>query len=271
MSFFLFSVLKSKPEIIIFDFMDLVMVPHSKTPFKNIAILLAAGRGQRLMPHTAYKPKPLHKVSNVPVIEYMFDALKKANVTNVIVVVNYLGEQIRNHLERKYCKYFKLEFTEQQNLHGNLEAISSAFDCLEKQSIIANNVIICATDYVVNENIVNDLIKFHALYKNDISVILRKLDSQKASASSVTFFNNKQQIIKILEKPTGHFENPIISTALIYYLPFKWLYFFKNEYEKNKLSNSVTVLNQLIAIKSKVYGMRVDNLTDINLNNIELD
>lgn len=247
------------------------MIPSPIASKKNIAILLAAGRGRRLLPHTANKPKPLHKVNKVPVIDYIFASLKFANVTDVIVVVNYLKEQIYNYLDKKYSKQFEITYSRQHNLHGNLEAISSAIDSIKRKSIMADKVLICATDYVVKETLINNLINFHTINHSGVSVVLRKIDREKASSSSVTFFNNKQQIIRIFEKPTGPFEEPVISTSLIYLLPFHLLRNFEDEYQKDKLSNSVAVLNQLINNDLQVYGLRDDDITDINLNNIDLD
>ena len=61
------------------------------------AILLAAGLGTRLRPHTLDTPKPLLMVRNRPILDWTLGALP-AGVDRVIVVVHYLSEQIEDYL-----------------------------------------------------------------------------------------------------------------------------------------------------------------------------
>jgi MurNAc alpha-1-phosphate uridylyltransferase len=62
------------------------------------AMILAAGRGERLRPHTDTTPKPLLKVGQRRLIEYQIVALKKAGVEQVVVNVSWLAEKIRSVL-----------------------------------------------------------------------------------------------------------------------------------------------------------------------------
>ncbi|MHB1540656.1 MAG: N-acetylmuramate alpha-1-phosphate uridylyltransferase MurU [Steroidobacteraceae bacterium] len=66
------------------------------TPTK--AMLLAAGRGERLRPITDTVPKPLVAVAGKPLIAYHLEALAAAGIHEVIVNVSWLGEQIRSAL-----------------------------------------------------------------------------------------------------------------------------------------------------------------------------
>ncbi len=61
------------------------------------AILLAAGLGTRLRPHTLHTPKPLLAVRGRPILDWTLGALP-APVDRVIVVVHYLAEQIEDYL-----------------------------------------------------------------------------------------------------------------------------------------------------------------------------
>ena len=65
------------------------------------AIILAAGRGTRMQSLTLNTPKPLLKIKNKPVIEHVIDALP-AEVDEIIVVVKYLGDQIRQFLGNQF-------------------------------------------------------------------------------------------------------------------------------------------------------------------------
>jgi NDP-sugar pyrophosphorylase family protein len=64
------------------------------------AIILAAGLGTRLRPHTLTTPKPLLTVRDRPILDWTLGALPRA-VDRVVVVVNYLAEQIEDYLRRQ--------------------------------------------------------------------------------------------------------------------------------------------------------------------------
>ncbi len=64
------------------------------------AIILAAGLGTRLRPHTLTTPKPLLPIRGRPILDWTLGALPR-EVDRVLVVVNYLAEQIEEYLGRQ--------------------------------------------------------------------------------------------------------------------------------------------------------------------------
>jgi NDP-sugar pyrophosphorylase family protein len=60
------------------------------------AIILAAGKGTRLRPYTNEIPKPLLPVQGRPILDWIIGSLPP--VDRLIVVVNYLAEQIEGYL-----------------------------------------------------------------------------------------------------------------------------------------------------------------------------
>jgi len=62
------------------------------------AMILAAGRGERMRPLTEHTPKPLLQANNKALIEYTITALVKAGITDIIINLAYLGTQIQNYL-----------------------------------------------------------------------------------------------------------------------------------------------------------------------------
>jgi N-acetyl-alpha-D-muramate 1-phosphate uridylyltransferase len=62
------------------------------------AMILAAGKGERLRPLTLHTPKPLVRVAGVPLIEYHLRALAAAGFSEVVINHAWLGQQIEEHL-----------------------------------------------------------------------------------------------------------------------------------------------------------------------------
>lgn len=59
------------------------------------AMLLAAGRGERMRPLTDHTPKPLLRVAGKPLIVWHLEALARAGIAEVVVNLSWLGDQIR--------------------------------------------------------------------------------------------------------------------------------------------------------------------------------
>ena len=59
------------------------------------AMVLAAGRGERMRPLTDHTPKPLLVAGGKPLIAWHLEALARAGIRDVIVNLSWLGAQIR--------------------------------------------------------------------------------------------------------------------------------------------------------------------------------
>ena len=62
------------------------------------AMILAAGKGERLRPLTLHTPKPLIRAAGVPLIEYHIRALAAAGFRELVINHAWLGEQIEAYL-----------------------------------------------------------------------------------------------------------------------------------------------------------------------------
>ncbi|WP_413792925.1 MULTISPECIES: N-acetylmuramate alpha-1-phosphate uridylyltransferase MurU [unclassified Pseudomonas] len=62
------------------------------------AMILAAGKGERMRPLTLTTPKPLIRVGGIPLIEYHLQALAKAGFSEIVINHAWLGQQIEDHL-----------------------------------------------------------------------------------------------------------------------------------------------------------------------------
>ncbi|AOT07378.1 N-acetylmuramate alpha-1-phosphate uridylyltransferase MurU [Pseudoalteromonas luteoviolacea] len=61
------------------------------------AMILAAGRGQRMMPLTAQMPKPMLEVAGKPLIAYHLERLKQAGIKQVVINLAWCGEKIEQY------------------------------------------------------------------------------------------------------------------------------------------------------------------------------
>ena len=59
------------------------------------AVILAAGAGSRLLPHTAHAPKCLTNIGGFPILQYQIAALRECGVDEIVMVVGYLPHCIR--------------------------------------------------------------------------------------------------------------------------------------------------------------------------------
>jgi MurNAc alpha-1-phosphate uridylyltransferase len=62
------------------------------------AMILAAGRGERMRPLTDTRPKPLLEVGGKSLIQYHLEALARAGITEIVINLAWQGELIRSAL-----------------------------------------------------------------------------------------------------------------------------------------------------------------------------
>ncbi len=72
------------------------MTSEGKVP--GTAMIMAAGKGTRMMPLTARCPKPLIKVGGTTLLDHVLDQLRAAGVGRIVVNVHYLADQVEAHL-----------------------------------------------------------------------------------------------------------------------------------------------------------------------------
>jgi MurNAc alpha-1-phosphate uridylyltransferase len=66
------------------------------------AMILAAGLGTRMRPHSLTTPKPLIEVAGKKLIDHMLDRLVAAGVTFAVVNVHHLGAQVIAHVKKRH-------------------------------------------------------------------------------------------------------------------------------------------------------------------------
>lgn len=111
------------------------------------AMILAAGRGERLRPLTDITPKPMLAVNDVPVIEQHVQRLAQAGFQRIVINHAWLGSQIRRHLKNGAAWGVQIEYSSEPP--GGLETgggLYQALRLLGNEPFLAVNADII-TDY----------------------------------------------------------------------------------------------------------------------------
>lgn len=77
------------------------------------ALILAAGRGERMRPLTSELPKPLLPVAGKPLIDYHIEALARAGITELVVNLSWQGARLRDYLGDGARYGVDLQFSEE--------------------------------------------------------------------------------------------------------------------------------------------------------------
>src|ERR1051325_4215112 len=101
------------------------------------AVILAAGLGTRLRPHTLTTPKPLLPVRGRPILDWTLGALPPA-VDRVIVVVHYLAEQIEQYLAGQN-HFTDWQVVKQEQPRGTGDALRSCRAHLRSERFLVLN------------------------------------------------------------------------------------------------------------------------------------
>jgi len=89
------------------------------------AVVLAAGRGERLWPLTEDTPKPLLPLANKSVLERSLAALVSAGVRQIILVVGFRSEKIRDRLGKGEGIGVELKYVRQKTAKGTADALGT--------------------------------------------------------------------------------------------------------------------------------------------------
>ena len=92
--------------------------PHSFAPAGN-ALLLAAGRGERMRPLTDATPKPLLAVRGKPLMQWAMEGLQRGGVQQLVINTDWLGEQIPQH----FGQVFETAGQSTMRLHYSQEGV----------------------------------------------------------------------------------------------------------------------------------------------------
>ena len=151
------------------------------------AIILAAGVGKRLQPHTLTTPKPLLPVQGRPILDWIIGALPP--VDRLVVVVNYLAEQIESYLATQ-MHVRDWTTVRQKEPRGTGDALMSC-----KEAIRSDRVMVLNGDDLIGRA---DLAKLAAV---PMGILAHPID--QPDQFGILFRNPDGTLEKVVEKPKG--------------------------------------------------------------------
>ena len=100
------------------------------------AVILAGGKGERLMPLTKDIPKPMVLIHNKPYLEYQIEFLKKQGIVDIVLLVGYLKEKIMNYFEDGKKFGVKIKYSIEKELLGTGGALKNAEKLLKEVFLV---------------------------------------------------------------------------------------------------------------------------------------
>jgi NDP-sugar pyrophosphorylase family protein len=183
------------------------------------AVLLAAGRGKRLRPFTDQTPKPLLPINGSNSLDMTLRATKRTGIQRACLVTHHLEAQIHSFVDHGSAWSMKAVFCHQAELRGSGDGLLSVLRNLPDWIDRSAPVLVSATDYLLPENALTDLVAMHEAQSCDITVSLKECPAKELSARSSVQLNESWRVQRIVEKPAPGEAPSRYTAALIYILP----------------------------------------------------
>ncbi|NHJ26081.1 MAG: NDP-sugar synthase [Candidatus Lokiarchaeota archaeon] len=161
------------------------------------AIILAGGKGSRLMPLTSEVPKPLVKVTNKPMVDYSIAHLIYADIKHIILALAYKGNELKEYIQKVWTQD-KLGDVELECVIQESKGTADAYRLLLNR-IDSEKIVVSMADIVTNLPM-KEFMQFHT-EKQGISTISMKTSESHTSQYGVVLLDNNRKIYLFLEKP----------------------------------------------------------------------
>ena len=138
------------------------------------AIILSAGEGSRMRPLTLTKPKTMLPVAGKPIIQYNIESLRDNGITDILLIVRYKEEMVRNYFGDGSDFGVNITYKTQKDFLGTANAISYGEDFIEDSLIVLNG------DLILDSEIINEIIDDYNRSKPDTLMLLTEVEDPSA-------------------------------------------------------------------------------------------
>ena len=175
------------------------------------AIILAAGKGTRMLPLTNQIPKPLIPICNLPTLIFVIEKILDSGINKIGLVISPNSKETFNQFIRNYNLEKNINIIIQEKPLGVAHAVKTAKDFIKNDDFL-----LYLGDNLIKENL-NIFKKKFKDSSSDALLILKEINDPKMFG--VAQLNNNNEIVGIEEKPN----NPKSNLAVT------GIYFFKNK------------------------------------------
>ena len=160
------------------------------------AVIIAAGEGKRLMPITSSRPKPMIPLAGKPLLEHTILGLKEAGIDEILLIVGYKEDIIRNYFGNGIAKFqIKIEYKTQEEYLGTAHAFGYAKDFIKDEPFL-----MMYGDLLVEPKVYQEIVqKFN---ENNVEGIILLMEVKNPEEFGIISLNPNGFVGKIVEKPT---------------------------------------------------------------------
>ena len=175
------------------------------------AVILAAGEGVRLQPVTSTRPKHLIKVGGKPILEHCLNALQASGISEMLIVVHYMGDMIRQYFGDGQKLGVRIEYVEQKSAVGTGDAVGVV------EPHVSGDFILVYGDLLFTEKAVKSVLELHQKEKPTATMAVVPVD--KPENYGIVELEKDTYIKRIVEKPNRQEAPTNLANAGIYVLP----------------------------------------------------
>jgi mannose-1-phosphate guanylyltransferase len=161
--------------------------------------MMAAGLGTRLRPLTDSVPKCLVPVNGRPILDYWFDRMGPAGLTDVLINTHHLPEQVRAYIqsvnsEGRSGRRFRMSEAFEPKLLGSAGTVHANRGWADD----ADQILIIYSDNLSGVDL-GSLLSFHASHRDPLTMLLfRTEDPQRCGIADV---DRDMRVVGFVEKP----------------------------------------------------------------------
>ena len=213
------------------------------------AVVLAAGRGTRLLPLTENKPKSMVEVNGKPIIRWILDSLKECKITDVIIITGYKCGTLKSYIKYNITD-MDIQFIHQKKLTGTADAIYLVKDYIKEAFIVL------AGDTIFSKN---DIMKLRQL-RNSILYVEKK--DRLYDYGTLDISGN---IIKYINEKSTNPTSNAVNCSAYHFTPSVFNFIPKTEVDERFGERIITnTINQMI--KNNIYfqGIKIKYFNEIS-------
>jgi len=172
------------------------------------AVILAAGEGVRLQPITSTRPKHLIKVGGKPILRQCLNAVKTSGIDDVLIVIHFMGDAVRQHFGDGKKLGLKIEYAEQKAVLGTGNAVSVVEPHIKDDFLLVYGDILFAAETV------KSVVNLHT--KEKPATTMAVVPVENPENYGVVELEDKGRVKRIIEKPKREETPTNLANAGVY-------------------------------------------------------